>query len=148
MKTGLPVKLQEIIEDFRSLDTREEKYDELIAYGQELEEFPKELMTAKNYVAGCSSDVYLSVCLDEGKLHFRGYADSLLVKGLIAILIRGFDDMPVEAFLGVQPDFIKTLGITESLTASRANTALTIFKVMQTRAKILLDKENNSTDSK
>lgn len=133
--------MQDIIEDFQSLDTREEKYEELIQYGQSLEEFSEELMTAKNFVAGCTSDIYLSVCIDNGKVHFRGYAESLLVKGLIAILFKGFNEMPVDEFLALRPDFIKTLGITESLTASRANTALTVFTTMQSRARILAAKE-------
>ena len=147
MKAGLPTKLQVIIEDFQSLETREEKYEELIQYGSELEEFPESLMTGQNFVAGCTSDIYLSVCIDEGKVHFKGYAESLLVKGLIAILFRGFNETEVDDFLAVRPDFIKTLGITESLTASRANTALTVFNTMQTRIRQLAQKEKAACEA-
>ena len=141
MKSHLPKQLQRIVEDFQSLQTREEKYEELIAYGSRLDVFPEELRTAHNFVAGCTSDIYLSVCIDEGKVHFRGHADSLLVRGLIAILFEGCEGLPVDEFLSLRPDFVKTLGITESLTASRANTALTVFTTMQSRARMLAAKE-------
>lgn len=134
----LPVKLQEIIDDFAVLDTQEEKYEALIEFGKELPDFSEELKDVKNMIAGCMSEVYVDVKVKEGKVRLQGWSSSILVKGLIAIMIIGLNDMKVEDLLKLEPDFIKEIGITQSLTSSRANTPLTVLTTIQSRVKRLL----------
>lgn len=131
----LPTKLQEIIDDFSVLDTQEEKYEALIEFGQELPKFPDELKNEQNMIAGCMSEVYIYVQVEDGVVHLSGFSSSILVRGLIAILILGLDGLKVEEILNLNPDFIVSTGITSSLTSSRANTPLTVLTTIQNRIK-------------
>lgn len=137
----LPVKLQEIIEDFSVLDTQEEKYEALIEFGRELPEFPEELKDVKNMIAGCMSEVYVDVSVVDGIVYLKGWSSSILVKGLIAIMVIGLDGIKVEDLLTLEPDFIKETGITASLTSSRANTPLTVLNTIKNRVNRLISKK-------
>ncbi|MBN1175706.1 SufE family protein [Candidatus Woesearchaeota archaeon] len=131
----LPKKLQEIIDDFSILDTQEEKYEALIEFGQELGSFSDDLKTEKNMIAGCMSEVYIDVEVENNVVHLKGWASSVLVKGLISILVIGLDGLSVDEVLSLTPEFIKETGITSSLTTSRANTPLNVLTTIQSRVK-------------
>lgn len=131
----LPKKLQEIIEDFSVLDTQEEKYEALIEFGQELGSFSQELKTEKNMIVGCMSEVFIDVQVKNGIVHLKGWASSILVKGLISILVTGLDGLGVDEVLALTPEFITKIGITSSLTTSRANTPLNVLTTIQSRVK-------------
>ena len=131
----LPEKLQEIIEDFKSLDDRTEKYEELLHYATKLPAMPGELKTKENLVPGCQSIVHVYVEVIDGKLNIVADADSHLVKGLCAILVLGLQDMQAQDFLNLTPDFIAEFGLAESLSPNRANASLNIFTTLQQQVK-------------
>ena len=57
----------------------------------------------------------------EKKLNFRADSDSLLVRGLIALLLRVYNDQTPNKILACKPDFLKTIGLNEYLSPSRSN---------------------------
>jgi cysteine desulfuration protein SufE len=122
-------RLQLIIEEFKALP--EEKYELLVEYGKKLPPYPEEFKTNEHLVPGCISVVYIASEIRDGRVHFKGYADSLLVKGLVAILVLGLEDMHVKDFLDMDASFLLQFGLNDSLTPSRANASLNIFKLMQ-----------------
>jgi cysteine desulfuration protein SufE len=65
---------------------------------------------------------------------YQGDSDAQLVKGLVAFLIEGLNDLPPEEIIKVQPNFIEETGLQVSLTPSRANGFYNIFKMMQKKA--------------
>ena len=134
----LPKKLQEIIDNFKLLDTNTEKYEELLQYGEELDEMPLEYKVSENLVPGCTSVVHIKSILKDDKLHFYGSSDSYLVKGLVAILVQGCSGMTPEEFLSLSPDFLVDLGLTETLSATRANASINIFNLMKQQTEELL----------
>lgn len=135
MLSMYPQKLQKLIDDFKSLENKTEKYEELLVYADELAEFPDSERKQENLVPSCTSIVYIIAELKDGNVYFQGDSDSYLVKGLVAVLITGLHGMSIEDFLQLQPDFITEFGLTESLSATRANASLNIFKTMQEKVK-------------
>jgi len=131
----LPEKLKEIIEDFKILDSQDERYEALIELGQELPEFPENLKTERNLIAGCMSEVYIDVTVEGNNVKIQGWAQSVLVKGLIAVFVLGLNNLTVEELLSISPDFITETGITSSLTSSRANTPLTVLETIKNRIR-------------
>ena len=78
----------EVIEEFSGLDDWMDKYQLLIDLGSEQEPLPDEYKTEQNLIDGCQSRVWLQ-CDKEGELlSFRAESDALIVKGIIALLIR------------------------------------------------------------
>lgn len=133
----LPKKIQQIIEEFRTLTTNTEKYEELLQYGEELENMPEEYKTDDNLVPGCTSVVYIKTILENNTLKFYGSSDSYLVKGLVAILTQGFNGTTPEEFLETSPDFLLELGLTETLSSTRVNASVNIFNLMKEQTKHL-----------
>ena len=127
----IPAQLQEIIGEMNEFSLPEEKYELLIEYGKSLGKYPEEKKTNQYLVPGCMSVVYINSEVREGKVYFQGYADALLVKGLVAILIQGLNGMAVDDFKNLDGSFLTQFGLNDSLTPSRANASLNIFKLMQ-----------------
>ena len=90
-----------------------------------------------NRVRGCVSQVYVRGSLEEGRLHWRGDSDAQITKGLLALLIEGTEGLEPAVLVAMSPAFIQETGLQASLTPSRANGFLNIFKTMQAQARLL-----------
>ena len=95
---------------------------------------PESAKTEENKVKGCVSQVYITASLKDGKVHYEGDSDAQLVRGLVAFLIEGLNDLPPAEIAQVEPDFIEDTGLKVSLTPSRANGFFNIFQMMKKKA--------------
>ncbi|KAL9678101.1 hypothetical protein QQ045_015940 [Rhodiola kirilowii] len=131
----LPPKLQEIVKLFQSVPDSKAKYEQLLFYGKTLAPLNSQFKTDDNKVQGCVSQVWVRAYLDEGKnVIFEADSDSVLTKGLAALLVQGLSGRPVDEILRVSPDFMVLLGLQQSLTPSRNNGFLNMLKLMQKKA--------------
>ncbi len=131
---SLPPQLDKIVQRFKRRNDPKQKYQQLLSYAKKLEPMPEEAKIPENKVSGCVSQVYITAELEDGKVHYLGDSDAQLVKGLVALLINGLNDLPPEQILEVSPDFIEETGLKVSLTPSRANGFYNIFQTMQKKA--------------
>ncbi len=133
--TPLPASLDRIVQRFKRASSNKLRYEQLLSLAQKLPEFPEDQKRPENKVPGCVSQVYIIAELDEaGTVQFQGDSDSQLTKGLAALLIRGLNGLPPQDIVQLTPDFIPETGLQASLTESRANGFLNIFKTMQKKA--------------
>jgi cysteine desulfuration protein SufE len=133
-ETFLPSKLAKIVERFKRRTNPKQKYEQLLWYAQKLPAMPESAKVTENKVNGCVSQVYITAHLAEGKVLYQGDSDAQLVKGLVAFLIEGLNELTPEEIVRVQPNFIEETGLQVSLTPSRANGFYNIFKLMQKKA--------------
>lgn len=80
-----------------------------------------EYKTPENIVKGCQSTVYLHSYREGDKIFFETEADALISAGLAALLVMVYSGETAETILKCPPTFLDELGITASLTPSRAN---------------------------
>ncbi|CAI0450013.1 unnamed protein product [Linum tenue] len=131
----LPPKLQEIVKLFQSVQEPKAKYEQLLFYGKNLKPLDAQFKTKQNKVEGCVSQVWVRAYLDNDRnVSFEADSDSVLTKGLAALLVLGLSGRPVEEVLRVTPDFAVLLGLQQSLTPSRNNGFLNMLKLMQKKA--------------
>ena len=130
----LPPKLAKIVERFQRRSNPKQKYEQLLWYAKKLPEMSESAKTEENKVKGCVSQVYITASLEDGKVSYQGDSDAQLVKGLVAFLIEGLNNLTPEEIVKVQPDFIEDTGLKVSLTPSRANGFLNIFQMMKKKA--------------
>ena len=130
----LPPALSQIVQRFARVADPKQRYEQLLSLAKRLEPLPESDKTAENKVSGCASQVYITAELVEGGVKYQGDSDSQLVKGLVALLIRGLDGLPPVEILQLTPDFIQDTGLNVSLTPSRANGFYNIFRMMQQKA--------------
>lgn len=120
---------------FQAVQEPKAKYEQLLFYGKNLNPLDTQFKTSENKVQGCVSQVWVRAYLDSEKnVVFEADSDSVLTKGLAALLVQGLSGRPVGEILRVSPDFVVLLGLQQSLTPSRNNGFLNMLKLMQKKA--------------
>ena len=121
----------EVIEDFSELSDWMDKYQMLIELGNELEPLDEQYKTQSNLIDGCQSRVWLQCDEKEGKLYFTADSDALIVKGIIALLIRVVSGHTPQEIMDAELYFIDRIGLHEHLSPTRANGLLAMVKQMK-----------------
>jgi cysteine desulfuration protein SufE len=122
----------EIIEEFSELDDWMDRYQMLIDLGNEQERLPEKYKTESNLIDGCQSRVWLQADLTpEGTIHFQAESDALIVKGIVALLIRVLSDHTPDEILEANLHFIEDIGLREHLSPTRSNGLLAMLKQMK-----------------
>jgi cysteine desulfuration protein SufE len=111
----------EIVEDFSFLPQWDERYAHLIELGQKMTPMPEAHKTEENIVRGCQSTVWLHGECRDGRVFFEADSDSLIVKGLAALLMRVFSDQPATDVVEAELTFFEATGLNKHLSSQRAN---------------------------
>lgn len=133
----------EVIEEFGDFDDWMDKYQLLIDLGNEQEPLNEEYKTDRNLIEGCQSRVWLQADLVEGKVHFQAESDALIVKGIIALLIKVVSDHTPDEILNADLYFIEKIGLKEHLSPTRSNGLLSMVKQMRMYALAFKAKEQH-----
>ena len=122
----------EVIEEFSGLDDWMDRYQMLIDLGSEQEPLADEYKTEQNLIDGCQSRVWLTADLTpEGLVHFCAESDALIVKGIVALLIRVLSDHTPQEILDADLYFIDRIGLREHLSPTRSNGLLAMLRQMK-----------------
>ena len=121
----------EIIEEFSGLDDWMDKYQLLIDLGNELTPLDERYKTEQNLIDGCQSRVWLQADYENGKIQFTAESDALIVKGIVALLIRVLSDSTPQEILDADLYFIEAIGLKEHLSPTRSNGLLAMVKQMR-----------------
>lgn len=111
----------EIIEEMEGMDDWLDRYAYIIDLGNSLDPIPEEMKTPANLIEGCQSRVWIDAKEDEGKIHFEADSDALIVKGIVALLMRVLNDRTPDEILGADLYFIDRIGLSEHLSPTRSN---------------------------
>jgi len=115
--------------EFAKFKTWEDRYKKLIQMGKDLEAIPENLKTEESKVKGCQSQVWLHARLnDQGQIILQADSDALLVRGLVAMLLKIYSGATPEDILTTPPEFLKAIGFEGNLSPSRANGLFSMIK--------------------
>ena len=127
----------EIIEEFEGLDDWMDRYAVIIDMGSALNDMPEELKTPDNLIDGCQSRVWVYPTLDEdGLLWFQADSDALIVKGIVAMLLRALNGHTPQEILDSDLHFIQAIGLQEHLSPTRSNGLVAMVKRIRTIAAV------------
>lgn len=121
----------EIIEEFIELDDWMDRYQLLIDLGSEQPPLDAKYKTEQNLIEGCQSRVWLQADLIDGHIHFQAESDALIVKGMVALLVRVLSDQTPQDILDADLYFIEKIGLREHLSPTRSNGLLAMLKQMK-----------------
>ncbi len=124
----------EIIEEFSGLDDWMDRYQLLIDLGNEQAPLDEKYKTEQNLIDGCQSRVWLQADYQDGKIHFTAESDALIVKGIVALLIRVLSDQTPQDILDADLYFIEQIGLKEHLSPTRSNGLLAMVKQIKAYA--------------
>lgn len=126
---------QEVIEQFDGLDEWLDRYEVIIDMGSELEPLPENLKTPDRKIEGCQSSVWIDAEKDaKGRIHFRADSDALIVKGIIAMLLKVLSGRTPQEILDADLHFIRDLGIDSHLSPTRSNGLVAMLKQIRAYA--------------
>ena len=128
----------EVIDDF---DDWMDKYQLLIDLGNEQEPLDEKYKTEQNLIDGCQSRVWLQADLVDGKIVFQAESDALIVKGIIALLIKVLSGHTPDEILNSDLYFIDKIGLKEHLSPTRSNGLLAMVKQIRMYALAFKAKE-------
>ena len=132
----------EIIEEFTGFDDWLDRYQLLIDLGNEQEPLPEEYKTDSNLIEGCQSRVWLQADVVDGKIIFRAESDALIVKGIVALLIKVYSGHTPDEILAAEPYFVEAIGLKEHLSPTRSNGLVAMIKQMRLYALAFKTKMN------
>jgi cysteine desulfuration protein SufE len=121
----------EIIEEFAGFDDWMDKYQLLIDLGNEQDPLDEKYKTEQNLIDGCQSRVWLQADYEDGMIHFTAESDALIVKGIVALLIRVLSGHTPQEILEADLYFIEAIGLKEHLSPTRSNGLLAMVKQMR-----------------
>ena len=121
----------EIIQEFADFDDWMDRYQLLIDLGSSQPKLDDKYKTEQNLIDGCQSRVWLQADMKDGLLHFQAESDALIVRGIVALLVRVLSDHTPEEILGADLYFIESIGLREHLSPTRSNGLLAMLKQMK-----------------
>lgn len=126
---------QQIIDEFVDIEDWLDRYAQIIDMGNELPQLDDSLKTPDRLIEGCQSRVWLDAELTpEGKVNFRADSDALIVKGIIAMLVRVLNGATPQEILDTDLHFINDIGLAEHLSPTRSNGLLAMLRQMKAYA--------------
>ncbi len=122
---------EEIIAEFEMFDDWMQRYEYIIEMGKSLPLVQEQYKTKENLIKGCQSKVWLHADYMDGKLTFTADSDAILTKGIIALLLRVFNNQSPKDILSEDPFFIDEIGLKEHLSPTRANGLTSMVKQLK-----------------
>ncbi len=121
----------EIIEEFSSFDDWMDRYSLLIEYGNGLAPLAESAKTDQNLIDGCQSKVWFTAEIQDGKVVYQGDSDAILVKGIVALLIRVLSGHSPKEIVESDLYFIDEISLREHLSPTRSNGLNAMLKQMR-----------------
>ena len=119
----------EIIEEFEGLTDWMDRYAYIIELGSQMPPMEEKYKTPANLIEGCQSRVWIEAQLEpDGKIAFEADSDALIVKGIVALLMRVLNDRTPREILDADLYFIDRIGLASHLSPTRSNGLLAMVK--------------------
>ena len=132
----------EVVEEFSDFTDWMDKYQLLIDLGGDMEPLEEKYKTEENLINGCQSRVWVVADYKDGLVNYKAESDALIVKGLIALLLRVLSGHTPKEIVDADLFFIDSIGLREHLSPTRSNGLLAMVKQMKLYALTFKAKED------
>jgi cysteine desulfuration protein SufE len=131
MMTDFNETQQDIVDEFSVFEDWLDRYNYLIELGNDLPEIDPKYRTNEYLINGCQSKVWLHADLVKGKLEFKADSDAIIVKGIVALLVKVLNGRTPSEILDNELFFIDDIGLRQNLSPTRSNGLLAMVKKMR-----------------
>ena len=122
---------ESLVKEFEELTDWEERYKHIIKLGRDMPDFNEDYRTDKNKIEGCQSQVWINAKIENNNIVIEADSDAMIVKGLIAVLIRAYSGFTPTDILSISSDFLQKIGIDKHLSPTRKNGLGAMLKQIQ-----------------
>jgi cysteine desulfuration protein SufE len=127
---------KEIIKEFDQYPDIESKYTHLFKIGYDLPKMDPAVKNEENLVKGCQSQLWFYLNMSDGKLSLQVDSDSMVMKGIGALLVRLVEGRHPEEIKDLSLDFIDRLNLWK-LASNRNNGLLAMMSHLRNQAEKL-----------
>lgn len=127
---------QAIIDEFGQIEDWEDRYAKIISYGKAMPAMDDAHKIDKNTVKGCQSTVWMHAELKDGHVELQGDSDAMIVRGLIALVLKVYSGGTPAEVVATPPTFIESTGLASHLSQTRANGLNAMLKQIKMYAAV------------
>jgi len=138
---------QDIVDEFSVFEDWLDRYNYLIELGIDLPAIDPKYRTNEYLINGCQSKVWLHAEMEDGRLQFNADSDAIIVKGIVALLVKLMNDRTPAEILENELFFIDEIGLKQNLSPTRSNGLLAMVKKMRLYAMAYQAKEKQNKES-
>jgi len=138
---------QDIVDEFSVFEDWLDRYNYLIELGNDLPAIDPKYRTNEYLINGCQSKVWLHAEMEDGRLQFNADSDAIIVKGIVALLVKLMNDRTPAEILENELFFIDEIGLKQNLSPTRSNGLLAMVKKMRLYAMAYQAKEKQNKES-
>ncbi len=135
---------EDIVEEFSVFEDWLDRYNYLIELGNDLPAIDPKFRTNEYLINGCQSKVWLHADLVDGRLQFNADSDAIIVKGIVALLVKLMNNRTPAEILENDLFFIDGIGLRQNLSPTRSNGLLAMVKKMRLYAMAYQAKESQN----
>ena len=122
---------QEYVDEFDLFDDPMDKYEHIISIGKELPPLDEKYKIDELLVKGCQSKVWLFPYEERGKIYFKADSNTVITKGIIAMLVNVLSDLSPKEVVHHPLEFIEAIKLHEHLSSQRSNGLTAMIKQMK-----------------
>lgn len=137
----------DIVEEFSVFEDWLDRYNYLIELGNDLPAIDPKYRTNEYLINGCQSKVWLHADLVDGRLQFNADSDAIIVKGIVALLVKLMNNRTPAEILDNELFFIDDIGLSQNLSPTRSNGLLAMVKKMRLYAMAYQAKEKQKKET-
>jgi len=126
---------QELVDEFALFDNNMDKYEYIIELGKDLPALDDGFKTDGYIVKGCQSKVWLNAVLENGTVIYQADSNTVITKGIIALLIRALSGQKPMDIAQHNLDFLGKIGLHGLLSSQRSNGLTAMIKLMKQYAQ-------------
>lgn len=145
--TAIKEEQEKIMEEFAQFTDWTDKYEYLIDLGKALPPLDTKYKTDFHLVKGCQSRVWLHADHHDGKVFLYADSDTVITKGIIALLIRVLSEQPAEAIEQADLYFIDAIGLKSHLSPTRSNGLMSMVSHIRSYARQLADPTEDKSET-
>jgi len=123
---------KQLVEDFALFegDTMGQ-YEYIIDLGKELPKLEEQYKIENNIVKGCQSTVWLHAFAEGDKVRFQADSNTVITKGIIALLVKVLDNQTPADIKDAELTFIDGINLQSHLSSQRSNGLNAMIKQMK-----------------
>jgi cysteine desulfuration protein SufE len=145
--SGIVAEQEKVIDEFSQFTDWSDKYEYLIDLGKSLPPLDPQYKTDLHLVKGCQSKVWLHASGEGDKVFLYADSDTVITKGIIALLIRVLSGQKAADIERAELSFIETIGLKSHLSPTRSNGLMSMIQHIKSYARQLGSQALHQTES-
>ncbi len=121
MNAEIEKRKQALLEEYGIFDSPQELFEYIISKNKHAKGLDSDFKRDEFLIKGCVSSLWLVPGFDGGKCKFKSDADSLITRGVAALVCEAYDGLTPDEVLDFDPKFLDELGISQQLSPNRRN---------------------------